>query len=83
MDGPRRMVVNNYPVERLPDDLRLGFETGRGVVVTVEAEPALSVRTISEILDSLEHKRTLSDDPVERVRALRAGNTSRFSLIRR
>lgn len=71
MDG-KRLVFENYPVELLPEGIREEFDATDEIVLTVEARTVQRVpRTISEILDSTQHSRTLTDDPVARIRALR------------
>jgi hypothetical protein len=72
MDETKRIVFDNYPVEKLPEDVRNRFVGEDSVVLTVESRGRLPARrTISQILDAMQHHRTLSDDPVERIRALR------------
>lgn len=73
MDETKRITIENYPVERLPNDVRERFAGDESVVLTIESRPRAPVhRMISEILDSMQHRRTLSDNPVERIQALRA-----------
>ena len=78
MDERKRQVFENFPVERLPEELREGLEAGERVVVTVEASATASdEQTISDILDEMQNERVLTGDPVERIRALRASSRSR------
>lgn len=75
MDEPRRHVVEDYPVERLPDDLRTGFERDSTVTVIVESgrsEPSHSM-TFSEIFETFATKDygTTADEATERIRKLR------------
>ena len=68
MDG-KRLVFENYPVELLPEGIREGFDPTDDIVLTVEARTVQ--RVPSEILNATQHYRTLTDDPVARIRALR------------
>jgi hypothetical protein len=71
MDG-KRVVFENYPVDRLPEEIRENFDAGDEVMLTVEARrKGPPVRTIADILEASRRHWTLSGDPVERVRALR------------
>ncbi len=40
MGEPTTIVIENYPVDKLPDELRRGLQSGRMVRVTVEHDPA-------------------------------------------
>lgn len=72
MSETKRYVVEDYPLDRLPADVRSRFEDVERVRLTVEAVDARpSRRTIAEILKNAPRERALRDDPVERVRALR------------
>jgi hypothetical protein len=66
-----RVIRDNYPVERLPDDLRQGAEPGAIASVTVDIELPAPRISFHDIFDDLHQSRVLSDDPVMRVRALR------------
>jgi hypothetical protein len=84
MDEPKRVVVEHFPVERLPEDVRDHFSGEQEVVLSVESRGTPAPRrTISEILDAMQNERVLSDDPVVRIRALRAGWDHRDELIAR
>ena len=84
MDETKRIIIDNYPVERLPEEVRDHFAEDREVVLSVETRPSLGQpRTISEILDAMQDERVLSDDPVVRIRALRAEWDHRDELIAR
>jgi hypothetical protein len=72
MDERKRHVFEDFPVERLPEELRDGRGAGERVTVTVEAAASAGAQTISDILDEMQDERVLKDDPVERIRALRA-----------
>ena len=72
-----KIVVEHYPVERLPEDLREGFGRGDSVRVTVEADPPVAM-TAAEVVATM--KRRLADrdnagvtvgEAVARIRALR------------
>ena len=74
-----RIVRERYPVERLPEDLRRLLSPRQPVRLTLEqAETGEGASTapsetmpLTQIIDSVRHRRGLSDDPVQRVRALR------------
>ena len=38
MGEMKRMVIENYPADKLPEELRRGLETGTLVRVTIESE---------------------------------------------
>ena len=81
MDERKRHVFENFPVERLPEELREGLEGGERVIVTVEASASVNdEQSISDILDEMQNERVLTGDPVERIRALRAGWDRRDEL---
>ncbi len=77
-----KIVIEHYPVSRLPEDLRAGLETAGSVRVTVESEAAADKRprgpSIAELAAQL---KALSEDPtrvittpeeaVRRIRELR------------
>lgn len=43
MGETKKIVVESFPVERLPDELRRGIENGQIVRVTIEAEDTTRV----------------------------------------
>lgn len=82
-----RIVRKHYPVSKLPEDLREGISEGAEVMVTIEVtgmrslsdlppEPRKS-RSAQELRESIRRYKTspdfreATDDPVERIRALR------------
>ncbi|HSI42538.1 MAG TPA: hypothetical protein VLA00_18480 [Xanthobacteraceae bacterium] len=69
-----KIVREHYPVENLPEDLRVGIE-GPYVRVTVVAEPETqpSPITWTEIRERLKERRlsTTTEEAVARIRALR------------
>ncbi|MFG1300981.1 hypothetical protein V5F49_14410 [Xanthobacter sp. V3C-3] len=67
-----RIVRQNYPVEKLPEDLRDVGEKGDGLRVIVEAVPApVSEARLRELLALARSVEPIGDDPVERIRQLR------------
>lgn len=67
-----RIVRQNYPVEKLPEDLRDVGEKGDGLRVIVEAVPApVSEARLRELLALARTVEPIGDDPVERIRQLR------------
>jgi len=70
MDDPKRHVVEDYPAERLPDELRGEIDPSATVTVSVSVQ-ASPQPTFREIFDALREARVSSDDPVLGVRALR------------
>jgi hypothetical protein len=73
MDETKRVVVEDYPADQLPDEVREHFAAGGRVVLTVESKPVEPARrTIAEILDDMQNARVFLGDPVQRIRALRA-----------
>lgn len=75
MDERKRIVIENYPFDRLPEGIREQFDPDDEIILTVEARTIRRrSRTITEILESTRHHRTLTDDPVARVRAIRGSS---------
>jgi hypothetical protein len=73
MDETKRIVIENFPIEKLPAEVREQFAAEERVVLTVEAgQRSHPRRTISAILDAMQNERVFSEDAVKRVRALRA-----------
>lgn len=68
-----RIVKEFYPVEKLPDDLRAGFEGKRLVRVVIEEAQAGKKLSRQELIDRLSEIRAnpIGDDPVARIRELR------------
>ena len=74
MDSPNRVIIERYPVDNLPDDLREGRDPGTEVRIVVESIPSSDPQTVpmTSILDEMQDRRVSSKDPAERIRALRA-----------
>ena len=73
MGEQKRIVTDDFPAERLPEELRRGIDPGHRVRVTVEDEPASAgteprYRRFHGIAAE---QGTSIDQAVERVRALR------------
>lgn len=68
-----KIVVEHYPVEKLPEDLRRGLEAGQVVRVTVEAEAASdpAPRPLHELRGSAKGLFKTPEDAVAFIRALR------------
>ena len=71
-----RIVRTHYPVEKLPEDLRLNLPEGSTVTVTLQEEAIdHSQLTNSEFIEKLkairERMPIIEDDPVKRIRQLR------------
>lgn len=82
-----RIVRENYPVEKLPEDLRAGFPQGGTVTVTLDEAHKPTLEELRALaLDTLEHPRAMTlrqlremagprnvtaDEAVARIRALR------------
>ena len=66
-------IVENYPVEKLPPDLREGLGQGEKVRVIIEEIPSLdtSEERLQELLDMARRASPIGDDPVKRIRKLR------------
>jgi hypothetical protein len=80
MDEREKIIRENYPVEKLPEDLRAGLGDATRVRVTVEAQPLEppSFSSWSEIKAGIEElhrmpgfKAVTVEEAVARVRALR------------
>jgi len=53
MDEPKRHIIEHYPAERLPDELRGPFSDNDTVTVTLDREPpSRSVRRLSDFVGS-------------------------------
>lgn len=64
-----KIVIDDYPVENLPEDVRRGIAAGERVRVTVETgDPRPRYLRFHGIAA---HKKTTVEDAVARVRALR------------
>jgi hypothetical protein len=74
MDDAERLVVDHYPVEKLPADLREGHRFGTEVRVIIESTAADDEprESIIDILSEMQDERVFAGNPVDRIRALRA-----------
>lgn len=67
-----RIVRENYPVEKLPEDLRHVGNAAAELRLIVEAIPKpASEQTLRNLLALARRIPPIGDDPVERIRALR------------
>jgi hypothetical protein len=74
MKDSRRVVIENYPVERLPDELRGGLDPSHRARITVEdasVGPSIKAARLRRYFGAAKHKNTSVEEAVERVRALR------------
>ena len=72
------IVLDDYPVDRLPDDLRPSDRTLTSVRVTISTEPTRSETSPTDFGALIDRARLLppiGDDPVQRIRALRDEHT--------
>ncbi|MFC7397681.1 hypothetical protein ACFQU1_10795 [Chelatococcus sp. GCM10030263] len=83
MDDRDRIVIDSYPVANLPEDLRRGHDLGAAVRVILEPIEADEDVPLTRILDEMQDQRVASDDPVERIRALRAEWDDRDEIMER
>ena len=68
-----RIVVEHYPVDKLPDDLRQGLESGELVRITVEREfnPHNTDRSLTSFVGSAKGIYATPEEAVAAIRALR------------
>lgn len=73
MGEQTRIVVKDFPVERLPEELRRGLEAGHRVRVTVEDESDVSAGEprYKRFHGMAADRNTSIEEAVARVRALR------------
>lgn len=80
MDEREKIIREDYPADRRPEDLRAGLGDVTRVRVTVEAEPAVTDKRkrwkeIEALIDQLHRspgfKPVTSDEAVARIRELR------------
>jgi hypothetical protein len=66
-------IVENYPVEKLPPELREGLVQGEKVRVIIEEIPSrdTSKERLQELLNLADRASPIGDDPVARIRKLR------------
>lgn len=77
-----RIVRERYPVEKLPNDLRLGSGTVR-VTVELVVPPTSDQPALTTLLDEMKKYRRRGEDPVARVRSLRSEWDERAEMIDR
>ncbi|MCB8839700.1 DUF4131 domain-containing protein [Aurantimonas sp. VKM B-3413] len=65
----KKIILDDYPVENLPEDMRQDFEPGERVRVTVE--PYRKEPRYLRFHGIAAHKKTTIEEAVARVRALR------------
>ena len=70
MGENKKIVVEHYPVDRLPEELRRGLEAGALVTITVEPDRTIVQprRSFSEFFGNAGRAH---DDPVADIRKLR------------
>lgn len=83
-----RIVREHYPIDKLPEELRELLDPSLPVTLVLEQLVAVhdlgepdqvsqltdeaDKRSLTQILEEMQSRRVFSDDPVKRVRALRA-----------
>lgn len=73
MDANESVVFERVPVASLPPEWREGRSLGAEVRVIIEPTTAESEELpLTRILEEMQDQRVFSDDPVKRIRALRA-----------
>lgn len=71
MSERRKIVVENYPVERLPEDLRQRIGSGGPVRVTLEESPAVQRLPLSSYIGKGTGSYRSPEDAVAAINALR------------
>jgi hypothetical protein len=67
-----KIVREHYPVDRLPEDLKVGLDPTQEVRIVIEQDqPVRPVPTLTELLELRSQFKPATDDPVERIRKLR------------
>ena len=64
-----KIVIEHYPVDNLPDDLKQGLEAGAWVTITVEAE--LQPSSLQSVIELFGKVGRVHHDPVADIRKLR------------
>lgn len=72
MNQTRKIVVEHYPVDRLPEELRLGLEDARDVTITIEAPSAEAVEKRPPLASLLGKGRGVYQTPEQADAAVRA-----------
>ena len=67
----KKIVIEHFPVDRLPEELRRGIESGQMVRVVVEAEPPVTVGSIMDLFGGAKGAYANPEEAVAFVRALR------------
>jgi hypothetical protein len=72
MTEQKKIVTEHFPVDRLPEELRRGIESGRMVRVVVEAEVGVAPkRSLRQFLGSGRGAYPTAADAVDEIRKLR------------
>jgi hypothetical protein len=72
MGETKKIVVDHYPVERLPQELRAGLEAGQIVTVTVEgAEEAATAPALATYVGTAKGAYTTPEDALAHIRRMR------------
>ncbi len=73
MTEMKKIVTEHFPVDRLPEELRRGIESGQmvRVVVEMEVEPTARKRSLRSFLGSGKGAYPTPNDAVSSIRALR------------
>ena len=67
-----KIVLEHYPAEKLPEDLRAGLPADARVRVTVESEPTIKpIKSFAELLALRRPPYRTSEDIVREIRELR------------
>ena len=67
--GEHTRIVPHFPVDKLPEELRAGFEAGSTVTITVEPDP--EAPSLKSVMDLFGKVGRAHDDPVADIRKLR------------
>ena len=75
MGETKKIVIDHYPVDKLPDDLRRGLESGRMVRVTVESDAETETpparRKLTSFLGAAKGVYATPEEAVAAIRELR------------
>jgi hypothetical protein len=66
-----KIIRDHYPVSKLPEDLRQGLPLDGEARIVVESRPKRRGYTLQELLELKQSIAPATDNPVERIRALR------------
>ena len=67
----KKIVTEHFPVDKLPEELRRGIESGQRVRVVVELEPPAEPRSLRNFLGSAQGVYPTPADAVFEIRKLR------------